>query len=420
MDQRREGPTPPPPPRAAAAEVELGPGETLAPPPPRPAPPPPVTAPPAGPGTSRGAGQRIDDGKGRVFPCGQCGADVEFDIRAQSLKCPYCAHVTEIAKDPQRRVEEQDYEARVRWLAEKRSGRATARDGDVHEVRCDGCGANVAFHGTLTATHCAFCGAPVQRDKVHDAEDRVPVDGVLPFQVERSAANEALHAWVRSRWFLPGDLKRRGVEAGFTGVYVPYWTFDAFTVNRYTGERGEHYYVSKRVGDRTVTERRTRWYPAAGTFELPFDDVMVVAGSNLPRDLLTRLEPWPVDKCRPFDPQVMAGFLAQTYDVELPAGFREAKERMDDEVRSATRREIGGDEQRIHSLHSVYDAITYKHLLLPVWLLSYRYRDTTYRVVVNAVTGEVQGTRPWSAWKITGFVLGIAAVVGAIALLAGR
>ena len=43
-----------------------------------------------------------------------------------------------------------------------------------------------------------------------------------------------------------------------------------------------------------------------------------------------------------------------------------------------------------------YHALTYKHLLLPVWMLAYRYGKKTYRVVVNAGTGEVQGGRPWS------------------------
>ncbi|MCE9634061.1 MAG: hypothetical protein K8T90_00010 [Planctomycetes bacterium] len=336
------------------------------------------------------------------------------------MKCPYCAFVTALPKDPDRRVDEQDYEDRIRWLASIRSGSTKTTVEGLSEVRCDGCGANVAFHGTLTSTDCAFCGAPVQRDKVHDATDRVPVDGVFPFQVEQSRAKQVLREWVASRWFAPGEFTRRGVDGRFAGVYVPYWTFDAFTVNRYTGERGEHYYVTRRVGNNTVTERRTRWYPAAGTFDLPFDDVLVVAAKNLPTELLDKLEPWPLKKCAPFDPQLMAGFLAQTYDVELPDGFRDAKGRMDAGIDAETRRQIGGDDQRVHSLQSVYDAITYKHLLLPVWLLSYKYGDTTYRVVVNAVTGEVQGTRPWSAWKITGFVLLCLAVLGAIVLLANK
>lgn len=360
----------------------------------------------------------MDDGRGRVFPCGQCGADVEFDVATQSLKCPFCAHVTKIGHEPGKKVSEQDFYARVAWLKDVRSGMRGTQIEGVSEVRCDGCGANVAFQGALTSTDCAFCGAPIQRDKVHDAEDRVPVDGVLPFQLPQARAKELLAEWVRTRWFAPNEFKRRGADGRFAGVYVPYWTFDSQTLNDYVGERGEHYYVTVGSGKNQRRERRTRWYPAAGRFRLFFDDVLVVAAKGLPVDLLHKLEPWPLAKCRPFDPQLLAGFLAQTYEVGLEPGFRDAKERMDAEIRVATAHEIGGDTQRIHSIQSVFDPITYKHLLLPVWLLSYKWHDTTYRVVVNATTGEVQGTRPWSAWKITFFVLGILAVVGTIVAVA--
>ncbi|MCG3133631.1 MAG: hypothetical protein HMLKMBBP_00845 [Planctomycetes bacterium] len=378
------------------------------PPPPAPPPPRPEAAPgPQGPGTTRGAGRLVDDGKGRTFPCEQCGADVEFDIRSQRMKCPFCSHEKDLTRDPEKTVAEQDYEARLRRLAEIRGSkrRDDRPEPELHEVRCDACGANVQFHGTLTATDCAFCGAPVAREKVHDCPERVPVDGVLPFMVEQRRAKESLAAWIRSRWFAPNEFKRRGIEGRFSGVYVPYWTFDSDTFSRYRGERGEHYYVTVQSGNTTRQERRTRWYPAAGSFRLFFDDVMVVAAGKLPTELLQNLEPWPLAKLVPFNPEVLSGFLAQTYDVELEPGFSAAKVRMDAGIRAETCRQIGGDDQRIHSIDSVYDQITYKHVLLPVWLLSYKYGDKTHRVVVNACTGEVQGTRPWSAWKIFFFVV---------------
>ena len=64
--------------------------------------------------------------------------------------------------------------------------------------------------------------------------------------------------------------------------------------------------------------------------------------------------------------------------------------------------------------------MTYKHLLLPIWILAYKYGEKTYQVVVNAATGEVQGERPYSWIKITLFVLTIGAVGTGIYLLANR
>ena len=86
---------------------------------------------------------------------------------------------------------------------------------------------------------------------------------------------------------------------------------------------------------------------------------------------------------------------------------------MDNQVNSDVRRDIGGDRQRVHSIDTRYDALSYKQLLLPLWLLSYRYKETIYRVVVNAQTGEIQGERPYSWIKI------ILAIVTAATLVLG-
>ena len=74
-------------------------------------------------------------------------------------------------------------------------------------------------------------------------------------------------------------------------------------------------------------------------------------------------------------------------------------------ITSDIRQDIGGDEQRIHQVSTAYSAITFKHLLLPVWISAYRFQDRVYQVVVNARTGEVQGERPYSPLKIAAFVV---------------
>ncbi len=371
------------------------------------------------------AGQRIDEGKGRVFPCEGCGADLRFHIGAQSLVCPYCGHVKEIDISEDAAVEEHDFSATLahaRELREKRRARDESSESGVaaQEVTCDSCGATVMFIGSLVSSECAFCGQPVQVDAAKQVEEILPVDGVLPFQVKREKAREYLRKWVKSRWFAPNEFKRAGVGGKFGGVYLPFWTYDSLTFSHYVGQRGEHYYVSTGSGKHKSTQRRTRWYPASGSFQRFFDDVLVVGTASLSTKLLRKLEPWPLRLCQPYDQRLIAGFLARKYDVELEQGFREAKVLIDEAIRAEVRRRIGGDTQRIHSVNSRYDAITFKHLLLPVWSLGYRYQQKTYQMVINAVTGEVQGTRPWSAWKITLAALGGLGIAGLGALLASR
>jgi len=347
----------------------------------------------------------------RSFPCESCGADLEFHIGAQSMRCDYCGFVKQLSRDPAADVEEQDFTAMIARLAELRDGGRQDEQG-FREIHCADCGATVRFDRTVTSSECAYCGSPLQAADAHQASNRVPVDGVLPFRIDRQTARRNLAAWVRSRWFAPNAFRKRGAQGRFNGLYVPYWTFDSMTTNDYTGQRGEHYYVTVGSGKNRRRVRRTRWYPASGRFQQFFDDVMTVAANDLPAKRARELEPWPLEGCVPFNPELLSGFLARTYDIELEAGFGRARERIDEALRSEIRRRIGGDAQRIHSVNSRYDAITYKHLLLPLWMLVYRFKNKAYQVVVNAGTGEVQGDRPFSWIKIALAVLAPSLAVG--------
>ncbi len=273
------------------------------------------------------------------------------------------------------------------------------------------------FEGRLTATQCAFCGTPMQREAARVAEGRIPVDAVLPFGIDREQARASLARWVRSRWFAPNRFRREGVGGRFSGVYLPFWTFDSHTVNAFSGERGDHYHVTVGSGRNRRRVRRTRWRPVSGRFERFFDDVLVLACSTEDQSLVARINLWPLERLKPYDQAYLSGFLARTYDLELDAGFETARARMDATLREEVRRRIGGDQQRIHHLRTLHDPITYKHVLLPLWLLTYRWKNRTHRVVINAVTGGVSGERPWSWVKITCTVLAVAVAAAVVLML---
>jgi len=351
----------------------------------------------------------------RTFPCERCGAELTFSIGAQQLRCEHCGFEKALgAPAAGAAVVEHDLEEGLKRLADRRT--AAAAPLGTSELRCEGCGATVVFDGTLTATACAYCGAPIQRDQARAAPDRLPVDGLLTFGVEEADARSRLAAWVRGLWFAPTEFTRHGVEGRFSGVYLPFFTFDAMTSTSYQGERGDHYWIEVGSGEQRRRELRVRWTPAWGEFQRFFDDVLVPAVRALPAPLLERLEPWPLDGVIPFTAAALPGKLAHTYDLELREGFGEARQRMEGELTADVHARIGGDEQRVGSIRTSWAGLTYKHLLLPVWLLAYRYQGKSYRVAVNARTGEVTGERPWSPWKIgAAVVLGLI-VAGLVAL----
>lgn len=369
-------------------------------------------------------GRTFDSGEGRVFPCESCGADLEFNIGEQSLKCPFCGHIKAIETKADDVLTEQDFHAtleRIREWREQARERKVDDDPEVaaaelthRELRCESCGGNVEFYGTLTSTLCPYCAAPVQLENAHKCQEhRIPVDGVLPFQIDKDHARRNLLQWVSSRWFAPNRFAKEGAEGRFNGVYLSFYTFDSMTFTAYSGQRGEHYYVTVGSGKDRRTEQRTRWYPASGSFQRFFDDVLVLANTGLRRDYMLALEPWPLLKVVPFNQAMLAGLMARTYDIELDDCFKEGRERVDAAILSEVHQRIGGDTQIVNNVKSRYEAITYKHLLLPVWLMAYKFQNKTYQVFINAATGEVQGERPYSVWKILfAVILGLAAAGG--------
>jgi len=375
-----------------------------------------------GPGqvTTRQPGRAIDAGQGRVFPCDACGADLKFHIGMQVMECPYCGHRKDIVIDPDAVPQEQDFHAMLeriqqwRWEAGQANHGATG-PADLNEVRCGSCGGNVEFLGTLTSTKCPYCASPVQLEHAHKCDQRrIPVDGMLPFLVDRQLAGNNLQQWVRSRWFAPNDFLQQGAQGNFNGVYLSYFTFDTLTATAYDGQRGEYYYVTVGSGKDQKRERRTRWYRANGHFQLFFDDVLVLANTGLKRDMMLNLEPWPLGWVVPFNQQMLAGLMARTYDIDLDHCFLDAKARIDTAIATDVKSRIGGDTQRVHSIRTEYEAITFKHLLLPVWLLIYRYKNRPYQIFINAATGQVQGERPYSVWKILGVIFAGIAIVAAV------
>lgn len=298
---------------------------------------------------------------------------------------------------------------------------ADAETEDVVSVRCDSCGALVEPSPSHEAFPCPYCGSSIVAREL--SQRLIKPQALLPFRVDRGEATRLFRAWIGKLWFAPDALKKLArLEGRLQGLYTPYWTYDAGTVTRYTGQRGEEYTVTRtrtvtRDGKRvqeTYREVKVRWYPASGTVSRHFDDTLVVGSKSLPRDLAVELEPWDLGNLVTYADEYLSGFTAERYQVDVREGWARATERMADVIRGDVRRDIGGDRQRIHSMDTSHRDVTYKHVLLPLWICSYRYKDAVYRFLVNARTGEVQGQRPWSWIKISLAVLTAAAVAVAL------
>jgi ribosomal protein S27E len=366
--------------------------------------------------------QQITQEKVRRYHCPGCGADLLFEPKNGALTCPYCGHREQIPQTAEQVVEERSYEEYLRLRPDQLEAMAP----NALEVQCNSCGALVTFTPPEVARSCDFCGAAIVAQP-KSADPIVAPEAVLPFRLQKQQATTVIRQWISSRWFAPDALKKFAQHEGIDGVYLPYWTYDAYTTSHYTGQRGEYYYETEHYTEtdaqgnsvqKSRQVRHTRWHSASGTVQRWFDDILVPATRSLPQNRLLALEPWDLPELKPYDPAFLSGYKAQRYQVGLPEGFEQAKQIAARVIEGDVRRDIGGDEQRISNVQTHYSGITFKHILMPVYVGAYRLNQKLYQVIVNGRTGEVQGDRPYSWIKIALFVTTILIVLGFCALIA--
>lgn len=349
--------------------------------------------------------------------CTGCGAILQFKPGTKSLTCEYCGaqNVIEVSTEV---IEEFDYEEFIKTKLEKEEKI------EIVSVRCTACGASLTLQPNVTADTCPYCTANIVVQGGSTSKVLKP-KSLLPFAIDKNKATGFFRNWIAKLWFAPSDLKQRAANGNLDGIYVPYWTYDSRTQTVYTGARGTYYYVTERYttteNGQTVTRtrqvRHTSWAPTAGQVTNDFDDILVIAGTSLPVNYTQKLEPWNLQELVPYNDKFLSGFRTQSYQVDLVEGLNIAKERMAPVIRATILSDIGGDEQRIYTSNTSYSDITFKHILLPIWISSYKFKDKIYRFLVNGQTGEVQGERPYSALKITLAILATIAVIIILVLL---
>lgn len=333
--------------------------------------------------------------------CPACGAQAEWNPATQKLVCPFCGTESPYHIDrEQGKVIELDLVKMLRELPDDERGWQT----DRRSVQCQSCRAVMVFDPARVGQNCEFCGSPAL---VPYEEIKAPIrpQGVLPFRIDGSAIRDSIRSWWKSKWFAPGALARTALVDTLKSVYIPYWTFDARVHCPWTAEAGHSYYVPVAGTDskgRTVTrmERRIRWEPAAGVVDHAFDDEPVPGTQGLALDLLRQVEPFPTQDVVPYDTAFLSGHVVEHYQVVLLDAAQRAQQQMNTQLEAMCARQVPGDTYRSLQIDPQYSGRTFKHVLVPIWLLTYTYGATVYHVIANGYTGKIAGRYPKSFWKI--------------------
>lgn len=338
--------------------------------------------------------------------CPNCGATIIYDPNIRKMHCEYCGYERELPKpESENNIVETDFEAAIHtqsheWGEQKKS------------VECKQCGAVTVYDALETSAVCPFCGSTSVMPAA--TQDSIAPGAVAPFVVPKEKASEGFANWLKKKLFTPRKAKKNARPEAFQGIYLPYWTYDAQTTSNFTAKAGYDRKVKKKDGSyETVTD----WRSVSGIYQEFFDDETVMASKRHDEAFVKRCEPFNLSKLVPYNPQALAGFAAERYSVGLKEGWGKAQESIQSELRSNISSYVKHhwhcDRVKGVRFSTLYSNITYKYILLPVWMSSFKYKEKNYQFLVNGQTGKVGGKAPVSAFRvILAVLLGVAAVVG--------
>lgn len=333
--------------------------------------------------------------------CPGCGADMVFEPDKQQLHCPFCNKTVNVERFvASERVLDFSLDKSRSWSKETRV------------FHCKSCGAETVFDNNEFAKVCPFCdsAAIVQ---TADLEGVRP-DSVLPFRVSKENAGKSFVKWSKSKPFAPSGFKKKNGIESIKALYTPAWTFDANTHSLYDGVVGDHYTVTVGTGKDQRTETRTRYRNVAGQYGQFFDDVLVNAGAQVDEKTFNKLAPYPVNEAVKYDKKFLAGYHADYYKKSMRDGYGEAKQRIDNTIRSNIIASLHCDVVSHLNIRTRYTGNTFKYLLLPIYCCTYIYKEKVYRFFINGATAEVCGKAPVSPLRVSGLVFGILGIIAVV------
>ncbi len=295
--------------------------------------------------------------------------------------------------------------------------------------RCRNCGAEVATEQQQRSYVCPFCDSTYVMP-VSPEEGRHAVEFVIGFAITPQEAWQRFQQWLaRGNWFRPSDLVQAArVAEKLRGVYIPFWSFSTLARCQWSAEIGEYWYRTETYTTyengkpvvRTRRVRETEWWHLSGRYHRYVSGYLVSGSRGLPQEVAERIKPFQLTALKRFQPGYLAGWLAEEYTVEE----EEARGRCLDYFHRLLTDEVAGflpgDTHRGLSVHSEFSQVNSDLILLPVYLLTFRYQNRLYRFVLNGQTGKATGDKPLSWIKIgvfAGAVLALLVLLGALFLL---
>ncbi len=337
--------------------------------------------------------------------CPACGAEMVFAPEKQQLECPYCGCTKEV--NFSRTSSEIAFSEMLRQRNDEWGG-------ETHVFRCNNCGAKEVLDRTDIAKECPFCGT-TNVTQVEELSGLRP-NGVVPFAIDAKTATGNVVAWAKRKWFAPRAFKQSVKPEKIKGTYVPAFTFDTDTFTTYTGRLGKYHTRTVRRNGKTETRRELRYFSISGSISLFFDDVLIQAGKRISQKDINKLSPFHTNESNEYSSVFLHGYSAQSNEKSGEECWEEAREVIFAEIKRAILRRYDYDVVEGLYPSTSYGAVTFKYVLLPLYVGHCNWKTKLYNFFVNGKNGRVTGKTPVSPLRVTLAVLLGLAVVGGIVL----
>ena len=336
------------------------------------------------------------------FNCPQCGATTAFSATDGGLTCVHCGYY----EAPISAVVGKSA-ARFEFTVETMERAAQGWGAERKEIECQNCGALTSIPPDSLTHTCPFCGSNkvLQRQA---AQDILRPRYLIPFKIEAQTCRNIAREWLGSSWMVPAKLRQLSDIASFSGLYLPFWTFSARTRADWKAEVGhpevERYYENGEWKQRTVI----RWRWESGNVDQTIEDLLVPGTARLSDRLLTDVKNFQLSDMAPYEPKYLAGLQALAYDIPLEKAWDSGRQQMRETTRGSCISQASTSNVRNFSMSLDFADETWRYVLLPVYLATYRYQDKSFQVMVNGQTGQITGQRPadWNKiWLVVAAIL---------------
>jgi len=285
--------------------------------------------------------------------------------------------------------------------------------------RCEQCGSEVIVEPQQRSYVCPFCDSTYVVEFTRDETGRHQPEFVIGFAVTPDQAREKFREWIkRNGWFNPGDLPMSAVEDKQRGVYLPFWSFPMLAESDWSARVGEYWqrtetYTTMENGKmvtrtRTVTE--TEWWPLAGRHHRFYSGYLVSGSKGLPQSEALRIMPFNLPALKRYEPYYLAGWLCEEYSIDQKPALELCQSEYYAQERRNIQSFLPGDTSSNLAVQTRFHNVSSDLCLLPVYVLSYRYKDKLFRFLVNGQTGKLAGDKPLS-WQRIGIAVGCGVAV---------